>query len=222
MQREILLTADGSHTIAVPGMNVTYHSHHGAMAESMWVFVEAGFFYTAGQRAHDLLTILEIGFGTGLNALLTLKEGAARQQPVRYITIEPFPLTKQEVAQINHGKLLQQEKDFLHLHDAAWEKDVVINPLFTLHKKKLSLLNLFLNERIDCIYFDAFAPTDQPELWTAPVFENLYELLVPGGILVTYSSKSIIRKAMQAALFQVTKIPGPHGKRDMVRAMRPH
>jgi tRNA U34 5-methylaminomethyl-2-thiouridine-forming methyltransferase MnmC len=221
MQREIRVTADGSHTIAVPGIDVTYHSHHGAMAESMWVFVEAGFLYAGEQRPHDPLTILEIGFGTGLNALLTLKEATARQQPVRYLTIEPFPLTPEEVAQINHGKLLQLDTTFLALHQAEWEKDVVIDPLFTLHKKNIPLSGLWLNECVNCIYFDAFAPTDQPELWTAPVFEDLYKLLVPGGILVTYSSKSIIRKAMQSAGFTVTKIPGPHGKRDMVRAIRP-
>jgi tRNA U34 5-methylaminomethyl-2-thiouridine-forming methyltransferase MnmC len=220
MEREITLTADGSHTIAVPGMNMTYHSHHGAIAESTWVFIDAGFSYLRKKAIYHPLTILEIGFGTGLNALLTLKEALAQQQPVHYITIETDPLIQEEFTKINHGNLVNMEDAFLQLHQSDWEKDIVTDPLFTMHKKKISLLDLSINDRLDCIYFDAFAPTDQPELWTQPVFEKLYELLMPGGILVTYSSKSIIRKAMQGAGFSVTKIPGPHGKRDMVRAFK--
>jgi tRNA U34 5-methylaminomethyl-2-thiouridine-forming methyltransferase MnmC len=220
MQREITVTGDGSHTIVVPGMNVTYHSHHGAIAESTWVFVDAGFSYLRKQSPYNPLTILEIGFGTGLNALLTLKEAIAQQQPVHYTTIETHPLTQEEIVRINHGNLVKMNDAFLKIHRSDWEKDIVIDPFFTLHKKNISLLDLSLNNSVDCIYFDAFAPTDQPELWTQQVFEKLYKLLTPGGILVTYSSKSIIRKAMQAAGFNVTKIPGPHGKRDMVRAFK--
>jgi hypothetical protein len=116
-------------------MNVTYHSHHGAIAESTWVFVDAGFSYLRKQSPYNPLTILEIGFGTGLNALLTLKEAIAQQQPVHYTTIETHPLTQEEIVRINHGNLVKMNDAFLKIHRSDWEKDIVIDPFFTLHKK---------------------------------------------------------------------------------------
>lgn len=220
MQREIRLTADGSHTIGFAGTKVSYHSHKGAIAESIHVFVDAGFNYLRRQVPREAVTILEIGFGTGLNALLTLKEAIAQQQNVRYISIETMPVTEAEYTHINHGEILQMKAFFQQLHQSPWEEDVPIDPRFILHKKNISLLDLFLNETVDCIYFDAFAPNDQPELWTEKVFANLFSVLSAGGILVTYSSNSNMRRAMQAAGFRVTKIPGALGKRDMVRAIK--
>jgi tRNA U34 5-methylaminomethyl-2-thiouridine-forming methyltransferase MnmC len=220
MIREIRPTADGSHTIAIPEKNLTYHSHHGAIAESMHVFIEAGLIPLLNTPSQQLITILEIGFGTGLNALLAMQQAINYKKPLHYITIETDPLTEQEVATINHGHLLSLQEMFLQLHATHWEADISLNDFFTIHKKKISLLDLDLDTPVNCIFFDAFAPTDQPELWTQPVFEKLYKLLIPNGTLVTYSSKSVIRKAMHAAGFNVTKIPGPHGKRDMVRAIK--
>ncbi len=220
MQRQIQLTADGSHTISIPEMNVTYHSHHGAVAESMHVFIEAGFNQLINPQTRKPLTILEIGFGTGLNALLTLRGSIQNQQPVHYIAIEPFPLTQTEFAQLNYGDLLSLQKEFQQLHTSPWEELVAINNLFTIEKRNISLLNLKNIHSIDCIYFDVFAPTVQPELWTQAIFENLYNILSPGAILVTYSSKSEMRRNMAAAGFSVKKIPGPHGKREMVRATK--
>ena len=222
MQREIKLTADGSHTIAIPGMNVTYHSHHGAIAESNHVYIEAGLLPLIDPLTRNPLTILEIGFGTGLNALLSLRETIKHQQYIHYTAIELYPLTETEVTQINHGKCLSMENEFLQLHTSPWEKDIRLHEFFTLHKRNISVLELKDVHAVNCIYFDAFAPTDQPELWTQPVFENLYRMLAPQGVLVTYSSKSMIRKAMEAAGFTIQKIPGPHGKRDMVRAGKNH
>lgn len=220
MQRQIQLTADGSHTISIPEMNVTYHSHHGAIAESMHVFIEAGLLSLINPLTRNPLTILEIGFGTGLNALLTLRESMRHQQPVHYIAIEPFPLTQTEFTQLNYGDLLSIPKEFLQLHTSAWEEPVSINEFFTLEKRSISLPNLKNIHSIDGIYFDVFAPTVQPELWTQTIFENLHNMLSPGGILVTYSSKSEIRRNMTAAGFTIEKIPGPHGKREMVRAKK--
>lgn len=220
MQREIKLTADGSHTIAIPETNVTYHSHHGAIAESRWVFLDAGFSYLHSTSQHDTINVLEIGFGTGLNALLTLQEAIVQQQKVHYTAVEKYPLTQEEFEKVNHGRLLHAEENFLALHKAEWEKDIAIGPFFTLHKKNISLEGLLPGTKANCIYFDAFAPTDQPELWTQEVFEKLFSMLLPGGVLVTYSSKTTVRRAMQAAGFTVTKIPGPRGKRDMVRALK--
>ena len=216
--REIRLTADGSHTIAIPEMNVTYHSHHGALAESRHVYIDAGLHQLLSRSTDQPVKILEIGFGTGLNALLSLQEAIAHKRSIHYTAIDTHPLTQMETAQINHGKMLSLQEDFLQLHHSPWEEDIRISEYFTLKKMNVSLLGLNVSFAPNCIYFDAFSPTVQPELWTQPVFEKLYRALAPGGILVTYCSKSEIRRSMTSAGFSVTKIPGPYGKREMVRA----
>ncbi|MES2005148.1 MAG: tRNA (5-methylaminomethyl-2-thiouridine)(34)-methyltransferase MnmD [Bacteroidota bacterium] len=217
MHRELQLTNDGSHTISIPEMGVTYHSHHGAIGESRHVYIEAGLnpFLTS---AIPVIHILEIGLGTGLNALLSLQEAMLHKQSLHYTAIELYPLTREEYTQVNYGQVLNDTENFLAIHTADWEKKVQLNEYFTLHKKKVSLLNLDDVTGVHCIYFDAFSPTHQPELWTEPVFSKLFSMLLPGGTLVTYCSKTIIRKAMAAAGFAITKIPGPWGKREMVRA----
>lgn len=219
MQREIRLTADGSHTVAVTDAGITYHSHHGAVGESRHVFIEAGL-QPLLQASAAPIHILEVGLGTGLNALLTLQEVRQYQRPVLYTAIELFPLSPEEISQLNYGQLLQDRPGFHAIHEVNWEETIVIDPCFTLKKHKSSLLTLEGVNDVTCIYFDAFSPTYQPELWTEAVFQQLYNLLLPGGILVTYCSKSVVRKAMTAAGFLVEKIPGPWGKREMVRARR--
>lgn len=220
MQREIQVTADGSHTIAIPEMKVTYHSHHGAMEESMHVYITAGLFPLMTALKGNALSLLEIGFGTGLNALLTVREANTQKQVIHYTAIETFPLTTKEISLINHGHLLSMQEDFLQLHASAWEQDVSVNKFFSLQKMNISLLQPITIPAVNCIYFDAFPPAAQPELWTQAVFEKMYGLLTPGGILVTYCSKTLVRRAMEAAGFCVEKIPGPYGKREMVRAGR--
>lgn len=220
MQREIRPTADGSHTIAIPEMDVTYHSHHGAIGESRHVFIEAGLRPLLAARPHQPLHVFEMGMGTGLNALLTLQEARMQQYPIRYTAVELYPLTAEEISQINYGTLLQCQEDFMSIHKAEWETAIRLHPFFTIRKRKTSLLTLEKTDRFDCIYFDAFSPTHQPELWTEAVFSKLYQMLSPGGTLVTYCSKSVVRKAMMAAGLIVEKIPGPWGKREMVRAVR--
>lgn len=219
MQREIRLTADGSHTIALPDVGITYHSHHGAVGESRHVFIEAGL-QPSFQSNTAPIHILEVGFGTGLNALLTLQEARQQQHPVLYTAIELFPLSTEEIGQLNYGQMLQDQPGFLAIHQANWEEVINLDPYFTLKKYKSSLLTLEEANNVTCIYFDAFSPTYQPELWTEAIFQQLYNLLLPGGLLVTYCSKSVVRKAMVAAGFQVEKIPGPWGKREMVRARK--
>ena len=218
MQRELQITNDGSHTLAIPEMGVTYHSHHGAVGESRHVYIEAGLQPFLNLNQTQPINILEIGFGTGLNALLTLKESITHKQPIHYTAIEPFPLTDKEIESINHGNLLSMQKEFLALHHTVWEEDISINYFFTLKKLNVSLTDLKAINNFHCIYFDAFSPTVQPELWTQTVFEKLYQCLLPGGTLVTYCSKSEVRRALMASGFIVTKIPGPWGKREMVRA----
>jgi tRNA U34 5-methylaminomethyl-2-thiouridine-forming methyltransferase MnmC len=219
MQREIRLTADGSHTVALPDAGITYHSHHGAVGESRHVFIEAGL-QPLFQSVTAPIHVLELGFGTGLNALLTLQEARQQQQAVLYTAIELFPLSPEEMVQLNYGQLLQDQPGFLAIHQANWEEAIALDPYFTLKKHQSSLLTLEGVNDVTCIYFDAFSPTYQPELWTETVFQQLYNLLLPGGILVTYCSKSVVRKAMATTGFRVEKIPGPWGKREMVRARK--
>lgn len=230
MQRNIILTKDGSHTIAIPGMNVTYHSMYGAIQESLHVFIEAGFYAPGRSNQPGTLCILEVGFGTGLNALLTLIEAGKTQRPVHYTALELFPLDEEQVRSLNYCEQLDRtdlQPVFERLHSCRWEREILFSNCFTLQKRQASLVTLSTTTclpagatLLNLIYFDAFAPGVQPELWTKEVFEKLYAMLLPGGMLVTYCSKGDVRRAMQAAGFSTQKIPGPPGKREMLRAIR--
>jgi tRNA U34 5-methylaminomethyl-2-thiouridine-forming methyltransferase MnmC len=220
MKREVIITKDGSSSMAIPEWNVNYHSHHGAIQESMHVFIDAGL--KAFKAFPDKpIRILEIGLGTGLNALLTLKESIESRLQISYAAIEPFPLLKEEFALMNYCELLnvpQLQTEFIRLHTCEWNKPVLFGEQFVFEKLEGDLETIRLNSAYDIIYFDAFAPSVQPELWTESVFNKLFNACLPGGILLTYCSKSSVRHAMKAAGWQVKKIPGPWGKREMVRA----
>lgn len=221
MQRQPVITKDGSYTISIPEMNVTYHSHHGAIQESMHVFINAGLKYVSETLKLTDIYIFEMGFGTGLNALLALLEAEKNQLTIHYTTVEMFPLQVDEIILMNYCEQLHRkdlEPVFQQLHQCDWEKDISITPFFTLHKIKKDLQNFTASKLQNLIFYDAFAPSAQPELWTKEIFEKLYKMLLPGGILVTYCSKSDVRRAMQAAGLIVEKIQGPRGKREMVRA----
>ncbi len=220
MQREIVVTADGSHTLLLTESGVTYHSHHGAIGESMHVYIQSALLPKLSETHTKELSVLDIGFGTGLNALLSFREAQNHQRKLRYTALELYPLLNAEISLINHGEVLSLQSAFKEIHNAVWEKEVIISPYFTLQKMQLSVLNPIHIPPVNCIYYDAFSPMVQPELWSQPLFEKMYSLLLPGGMLATYSSKSIVRKAMTAAGFRVTKIPGPWGKREMVRAYK--
>lgn len=202
-------------------MNITYHSIRGALQESLHIYVVSGFQYALPNITNETISIFEVGFGTGLNALLTLQEAIKLKRKVYYHAVELFPLTMDEAMALHQDEQLGTGNLSIQLHEGVWEEDVVINEYFTLHKTKKSLLDLSLNNQFDIIYFDAFAPTNQPELWTEAVFANLYAHLNPHGVLVTYSSNGSVRRAMKAAGFTVEKIPGPIGKAEIVRATRP-
>jgi tRNA U34 5-methylaminomethyl-2-thiouridine-forming methyltransferase MnmC len=221
MNRVIFMTNDGSSSIEVPSINVTYHSRHGAIRESLHVFIDAGFlFWNERKLQQEECHIFEMGFGTGLNALLTLMEAEKLQRKIFYHAVELYPLEKDMIDQLNYCDQLQRpdlKNVFLELHSAEWEKEKLIAPFFTLRKSKTSLANYSSSTSFHIIYYDAFAPSAQPELWTKEIFEQLYKMLLPGGLLVTYCSKSEVRHAMKAAGFTVEKIPGPPGKREMAR-----
>jgi tRNA U34 5-methylaminomethyl-2-thiouridine-forming methyltransferase MnmC len=218
MQKIVIETADGSPTILLPALNVTYHSKFGALQESRHVFIKAGLLPLMDK--YEVLSVFEMGFGTGFNALLTLHEAESRQQPIYYTAIELCPLSGGELEQLGFFKLLQNERDVVQLrslHDCAWEQDVNLTPFFTLHKRNINLTLLSFLQPVHIIYYDAFDPSIQPELWTEKVFRKLFSMLVNGGVLVTYSCKGSVRRAMQAAGFTTEKAPGPPGKREMLR-----
>ncbi len=222
MERQIIPTADGSVTISIPASGVTYHSKHGAIQESMHVFIEAGLHYILSKSiTHNPLRILEMGFGTGLNALLVLQESILTGLPVHYETIEAFPLENVVYTRLNYCDQLQApelQSQFLRLHESAWDITHSISDRFSFVKRNTTLEKFSSSGSFDLIFYDAFAPSAQPELWTEAVFRKLFDLLNPGGILTTYCSKGDVRRAMMAAGFTVEKIPGPPGKREMVRA----
>ena len=223
MKREIITTADGSHSISVPELNVTYHSIHGAIQESMHVFIQAGLIDSEIFEYIGVHQILEIGFGTGLNALLTLMEADKHKNRVYYTAIEPYPLNEEIISQLNYCEQLnlpQYKPHFERMHETSWEEMYEISEYFRLTKTKCNVVDFTTNDLFDIIYFDAFAPTAQPELWTKEIFDKMYSILKPHGILVTYCSKGDVRRAMIAAGFEVEKLQGPPRKREMLRARR--
>ncbi|HMU44891.1 MAG TPA: tRNA (5-methylaminomethyl-2-thiouridine)(34)-methyltransferase MnmD [Chitinophagaceae bacterium] len=224
MKHELILTKDGSHTISIPEMKVTYHSVHGAIQESQHVFIKAGLIDSGLFDFIGLHHVLEMGFGTGLNALLTLIEAGKHKNRIYYTAIELYPLNDTEISQLNYCQQLElpdYNPLFEKIHACGWEEMYEITDNFRLTKRKCNLLDFSTENMFDIIYFDAFAPAAQPELWTKEIFDKMFGLLKPGGTLVTYCSKGEVRRNMIAAGFKVEKIPGPPGKREMLRAIRP-
>lgn len=213
-------TADGSVTLFLPDRDETYHSVHGAETESMHVFIKNGLEVAANDKAK--LKVLEIGFGTGLNALLALLFAEKNQIAIEFVSTEKYPLQKEMVLQLNYGKRLLADELFLQLHTCSWNEVHPLNAHFSLfkHEGDFREANLEANS-YDVIFFDAFAPRVQPELWTIEVFQQMYRLLHPGGILVTYCAKGEVKRTMKAAGFSVERLPGPPGKREMTRARKP-
>lgn len=219
MKRHIEVTADGSTTLRVEAWNEPYHSMHGAIRESLHVFIKNGLHLCHKKE----LRILEIGFGTGLNALLSLMEAEDRQNMIRYTGIEAFPLTADEIGQLNYLQQLNApayEDVFNHMHTCPWETENELTPSFTLIKNQCDILRFTAEMQFDLIYFDAFGAGVQPELWTEAVFNQMYRALDEGGILVTYAARGSVRRAMQAVGFRVERLPGPPGKREMLRAVK--
>lgn len=214
---ELVVTKDGSHTFYNTELAVWHHSVHGALQESMRVFIEIGLW--AKMQEKTTINVFEMGLGTGLNALLTALEATTKQCTVRYETIEAFPLTNEQVASLNYDKMLHTS--FLEkIHAASWHEWQDLSTHFSIKKTKANLLDYTFEYPIDLVYFDAYSPTTQPELWTEDVFARLYKAMNTGALLTTYCSKSIVRRALQAAGFIVEKHNGPIGKREILRAIK--
>ncbi len=214
---EIKLSEDGSHTLFVPELDEHYHSTHGAIQESMHVFINAGF----NRKKAQELSVLEFGFGTGLNALLTfINKGDAK---ILYHTLEKYPIDTNLADHLNYkhvdGDLYADF--FTQLHSCAWGQDVILNKDFVLRKEHVDFKDVILTEdAYDIVYFDAFAPDKQPGLWSEEIFEKVYAAIKAGGILTTYCAKGVVRRTMQEVGFKVERIPGPPGKREMLRAIK--
>ena len=216
MKVKVILTKDGSKSLYLSEMNETYHSKFGAKTESIHVFINAGF----KQIKNNEIAILEVGFGTGLNVLLTYFEAEKSQKRIYFESLEKYPLPESILHEINNFKEANYRVLFNKIHQASWQQPVNLSEHFTLFKNQVDLLAYQSTHKFDLIYFDAFDPNKQPEMWTQEIFNKMYALLNENGILVTYSAKGSVRRTMQAAGFLIERIPGPPGKREMLRAKK--
>jgi tRNA U34 5-methylaminomethyl-2-thiouridine-forming methyltransferase MnmC len=218
--RKIILTEDGSSTIFLPELNQNYHSIHGAMQESMHVFMKMGWNVVAEKQ--DEISVLEIGFGTGLNAFLVLEECLLDDsKKVTYSSIENYPLTLEDAKQLNYVQNDLKKELFLRLHESEWNEEVKILDNFSLKKIQIKLEDFIpVENKYNLIFFDAFAPDFQPELWTEEIFRELFLSMKKDGILVTYCAKGQVRRNMIAAGFTVERLEGPPGKREMLRGRK--
>ncbi|WP_375334408.1 tRNA (5-methylaminomethyl-2-thiouridine)(34)-methyltransferase MnmD [Flagellimonas sp. C4] len=219
MKRRIITTGDGSKTIQIEDWSEQYHSKHGAVQEAYHVFIEHGLRLFNNRS----ITILEVGFGTGLNALITLLEAAKQQLTVEYIGVEAFPVSVDEISALDYCRQLgadNVEASFNKMHSSNWEEEVAITPDFSLLKQKKDFRQIDEENLVDLVYFDAFGARVQPDLWTEEIFSIMHNALKQEGVLVTYAAKGSVRRAMQAVGFTVERLPGPPGKREMLRAIK--
>lgn len=218
MNLKIIATADGSHTLLNESINETYHSVHGAIQESMHVFIKHGAEHAYHESKKPHLSIFEIGFGTGLNALLTAKFAQEHSLRVHYTSIEAYPLDERWWSQLNYPSLLNMSTEYNALHRASWNGWQEVCPYFSIRKLHTKLSDLDLDsEAFDLIYFDAFAPSRQPEMWSLDNVEKIVKLLGKRGVLVTYCAKGQLKRDFLSLGFQVETLPGPPGKKEMVR-----
>ena len=220
MERKIIITGDGSSSIYLPELDENYHSKHGAIQEAYHVFIQHGLdlFDNASE-----INILEIGFGTGLNCLITYLEANKRNLKINYHGVEAYPLKAEEISQLNYTKQLDIESEnniFKKIHNVLWNEKQIIDSDFLLTKRKQFIEEIDDKNKFDIVYFDAFGAQVQPELWTELIFNKMYDSLKNKGILVTYSAKGSVRRAMQAVGFSVERLPGPPGKREMLRGLK--
>lgn len=218
----IFETQDGSHSIFSEEFGVSYHSKYGAVQETKHVFIDAALRFKAVVQKE--ISILEIGLGTGLNALMTYLEAKKRNLDISYVAYEAFPISMEAAQQLNFNEILKVEKEdalvLQRLHDSDWEKTLAIDEDFRFLKHQQSFDQVAYQDAFDIIYFDAFAPNSQPELWELPIMEKMFAALKKDGILVTYCAKGEVKRTMKKAGFTVERLKGPPGKREMTRAVK--
>ena len=215
---EIRITADGSHTLFVPGMDEHYHSHFGALTESRHIFINAGL----ASLNSDRVSVIEVGFGTGLNALLTALYAEEHSIEVTYTTLEKYPLDPSIILQLNYGSLTGSRGSelFEAIHAAPWDEKSQVSGWFSLHKIQADLTAGGTGGLFDLVYFDAFGPDKQPEMWSEQVLHRIAAVTRTGSVFVTYSAKGSLKRSLRSLGFEVTLLPGPPGKRVITRAVR--
>lgn len=219
MKRLIKKTNDGSHTVFHDDLKESFHSSFGALTESKHVFIQSGLLYFNKPE----LTLLEIGLGTGLNTLLTGLEAEKKFIKINYYAVEKYPLEDSILTALNYPEILgpDSEQLFKKIHEIPWGEICQISDYFNLKKIQGDLITIEFTEKYDLIYFDAFSPEVQPEMWDKTNFQKIIKAMNPGGILTTYSSKGSVRRTLAAVGFKLERIPGPPGKREMLRAWLP-
>ena len=215
---QLITTSDGSHTIYVPELNEHYHSIHGAVQESEFIFVRSGFDFCIANP----LNIFEVGFGTGLNALLTALKCRDGNREVNYTAIEKYPVSGETIMMLNHHQYAGKDAKEIYdlIHSTPWNERVNICKNFNLLKITGDFTNVSLHGRYDLIYFDAFGPDKQPEMWTKELFAGIADVTNKNGVFVTYSAKGEVKRNLKACGFEVTLLPGPPGKRQIIRAVK--
>lgn len=228
MKRTLITTADGSHSLYVKDLDEHYHSIHGAIQEALHVFIKSGLQYMHNKNYQEI-NILEIGFGTGLNALLTYLEAEKLNIKINYTGLEAFPLEDNLLKELNYAEwianLFQHEKTnvkkiFEQLHSSEWQKDVTISEHFKLNKINNTLQDVQLTRAFDLIYFDAFGPRVQPDMWEDELFSKIFSATTTNGCLVTYCAKGEVKRSLKRIGFKVETLPGPPRKREMVRGIK--
>ena len=214
---ELITTADGSHSLLNTSLHETYHSVHGAVQESSHVFLQQGLMHFRLRHPDMPIRALEVGFGTGLNTILAFR--FARQEGIRltYESWEKFPLDAALVAQLNYGGLLHEKAAFDVIHAAPWDEIKILDTGFSLHKRHDDITTGNLTSTFDVIFYDAFAPAKQPELWTIDVLRKVTQALNPGGIWVSYCAKGQVKRDLVSLGLKVETLPGPPGKKEMTR-----
>ena len=224
MQRKIITTADGSKTIQIEEWNEQYHSVHGAIQEANHVYIKHGLLFFNSEMLQDAeykISILEIGFGTGLNAILTLLNSEQLKLQIDYFGVEAYPISSEELKQLNYTEALEiKNNSFEAIHESDWESSHNITKQFRLTKQQKFFDEINDDNCYDVIYFDAFGARVQPELWTEAIFRKMYNALRQNGVLVTYSAKGSVKRALRAVGFEIKRLEGPPGKRHMLRAIK--
>ena len=219
-KRKIITTNDGSRSLLVPELNEQYHSVYGAKQEAEHVFLKMGLNGFCDSNKVSELSVLEVGFGTGLNTLLTADWAQKNKIKINYTSIEKYPVSLEEFNQLNYGDLLGGNELYHKITSVHWEEFVDVTNEFCLKKLELDLVDDTLPVGQDVVFFDAFAPNKQPKLWEINVFQKIFEVMNFGGVMVTYCCQGQARRNMIAAGFKVEKVPGPPGKREMLRAWK--
>lgn len=217
MQKHLRITLDGSHTLHIPELNENYHSTNGAITESQHVYIRHGYHFHQAKNP----VVFEIGFGTGLNCLLTATEAVKAKRETLYIALELDPLPHEIIAGLNYGYLTDTEL-FAGIHLSGWGKQVRMNQYFKLLKLNcdLNAFDFKFPEKPDVVYFDAFGPDKQPEMWNYPVLQKIYNTAANESVFVTYSAKGEVRRNLQKAGYHVERLEGPPGKKEMLRGIK--